>query len=281
MNSWRHKALRVTAASAAACALLINLLDLGFMLWVGITGSAEILGIDPRRILGDALVNLAGGVGFPILALVMIARSGEHYGVVMAALFLGVFPLWGGIMDSKIFDDEPWRPFAVMVGGALAHAIGIRFTQMFPRALTPPDFDYMRTNRLGRLIGTTLKPLLKLWIFWTFAIALEVGFRLIPIPGRLPWMIHLLVWLALGATFLYTSYVQGSKQERRRIFWIMEGVAVFLVVQVLDIGLWIIGRTGLVDIEIMLWANWLRVITAGLTAWIRRYSTTSPGGHLP
>ena len=78
-------------------------------------------------------------------------------------------------------------------------------------------------------------------------------------------LIHLLVWLVLGTFFLYTSYVRGSREDRRRIFWILEGVAVFLVVQILDLGLWTVSSTGLLELDLGLWSNWLRAVSAWLT----------------
>ena len=264
MNSWTHRALRLTAASAAACGLLLNVLNLIFMFWVGTTGAAQALTIDMGHFQGDAFVVLAWGVGFPALALIMIVRIGERHEVVMAALFLGVYSLWGAIMDSMIFDEAPWRPYAMIAGDALAHAIGIRFTQLFPRPLLPDDFQNPHANGLRRSINLVLRQLLDPRIFWSFAITFEITFRLIPIPG--PWgLIHLLVWLILGASFLYASYVRGSEIDRRRIFWIMEGVAVFLVVQVLDLGLWAVSNTGLFDVDVPLWSNWLRAVSAWLT----------------
>ena len=95
MNSWTHRALRLTAASAAACGLFLNVLNLIFMFWVGTTGAAQALTIDMGHFQGDAFVVLAWGVGFPALALIMIVRIGERHEVVMAALFLGVYSLWG------------------------------------------------------------------------------------------------------------------------------------------------------------------------------------------
>lgn len=262
--SWKSRALRVTAASAAAGGLLLNILNLGFMSWVGVTGSAEALTIDVGRFVGDALVVLAWGVGFPMLALIMIVRIGERHEVVMAALFLGVYALWGGFSDSMPFDEMPWRPYALMACDVLAHSIGIRFTQLFPRPLLPADVQDVGPTWFRRSVSPILGALLDPRIFWAFAITFETAFRLIPIPGP-RGLIHLLLWLILGIFFLYTSYAQGSEEDRRRIFWIMEGVAVFLVVQVIDIGLWTISSTGLLEVNLPLWSNWLRAVSAWLT----------------
>jgi len=264
MDSGTHRALRLTAASAAAGGLLLNVLNLGFMSWVVVTGSTEALTIDVGSFVGDAFVALAWGVGFPVLALVMLVRVGERREVVMAALFLGVYSLWAGFGDSMPFDEEPWLPFVMIAGDVLAHSIGIRFTQLFPRPLSPADVQDLGPAWLGRPVGVILGALLDPRIFWAFAVTFETAFRLIPIPG--PWaLIHLLIWLTLGTLFLYASYVRGSEEDRRRIFWILEGVAVFLVVQVLHIGLWAVSSTGLLEVDLPLWANWLRAVSAWLT----------------
>ncbi len=71
-------ALRSIAAAAAGGALLIHILNLDFTVWVLTTGSAEALGIDIEIIVGDAFVTLAWGIGFPVLALVMLARGHAH-----------------------------------------------------------------------------------------------------------------------------------------------------------------------------------------------------------
>jgi hypothetical protein len=189
---------------------------------------------------------------------------GDRPEVVMAALFLGVYALWVGFGDSMPFDGEPWRPLAMIAGDVLAHSIGIRFTQLFPRPLSPADVQDLGPAWLRRPVGVILGALLDPRIFWAFAVIFEAGFRLIPIPG--PWaLIHLLVWLTLGTLFLYASYVRGSKEDRRRIFWILEGVAVFLVVQVIHIGLWAVSSTGLLEVDLPLWFNWMRAVSAWLT----------------
>ena len=234
------------------------------MSWVGATGSAGALTIDVGRFAGDALVVLAWGVGFSVLALVMIVRAGDRHEVVMAALFLGVYSLWGGFLDSMPFDDEPWRPQAMSAFDALAHSIGIRFTQLFPRPLSSAEVRELGPRWLRRSLGPFLGALLDPRVFWTFAIVFEGAFRIIPLPGP-AGLIHLLVWLALGTFYLYASYARGNEEDRRRIFWILEGVVVFLVVQVVEIGLWTILRAGLLDFDLGLWSNWLRAVSAWLT----------------
>lgn len=87
-------ALRSIAVAVAGGALLIHVLNLDFTVWVWTTGSAGVLGFDIGIMVVDAFVTLAWGVGFPVLALVMIARIGGRPEVVMAALFLGVYALW-------------------------------------------------------------------------------------------------------------------------------------------------------------------------------------------
>jgi len=264
MRSSTHNVLRLAAASAAGGGLLLHTLNLGLMAWVRTSGSAEALAIDLGQLAGDALVALAWGIGFSVLALVMIVRAGHRYEVVVAALFLGVYSLWGGFMVSLPFDDVSWRPPVLIACDVLAHSIGIRFTQLFPRPLTPSDVLGLGRQGLRRAVLRVLAALLSPRIYWPFAFAFETAFRLIPIPG--PWdSMHVLVWLALGTFYFYASYQRGSTEDRRRIFWILEGVVVFLTVQVIMLGLWAVTAAGVFELDLPLWANWLSAASAWIT----------------
>lgn len=256
--------LRSIAAAAAGGALMIHVLNLGFTAWVSRTGSAELLGIDMGIMVVDAFVTVAWGIGFPVLALVMIWRIGDQPEVVMAALFLGVYALWGAVLDTVPFEGAPWRRQALMTGDALAHSIGIRFTQLFPRPLSPSDVRNVGPAWFRASGGRMLAALVDPRIFWGFAVLLEGTFWLTPIPA--PWhSLHLVVWLALGTFFLYRAYASGTSEDQRRIFWILEGVVVFLVERVLYLGLRAVGGSGLLELDVPFWSNVLRAVAAWLT----------------
>ena len=112
----------------------------------------------------------------------------------------------------------------------------------------------------GRVLAALLNPR----VFWAFALVFEGAFWLAPTPA--PWRsVHLVVWLALGTFFLYRAYASGTAEDRRRIFWILEGVVVFLVERVLFLGLRAVGSSGLLEFDVPFWSNLLRAVAAWLT----------------
>lgn len=257
-------ALRLAAASTAASGLLLHLLSLAFLAWAAGTGHAALLGMEPSGVASRALLELAWGVGFSLLALVMVVRVGERHEVLVAALFLGLYSLWGGVLFPTAFAGASWRPGASIVLDALTHAVGIRFTQLFPRPLEREDLSVLGPGPVRRWWTRVAGALLDPRIYWPVALAFEASFRVLPVPDLLAAS-HLVVWLFLGTTYMYASYRKGSAEDRRRIFWILEGVAVFFVAEVLFLALWSLRATGMVELELSVWVPWLRAVSAWAT----------------
>lgn len=170
----------------------------------------------------------------------------------------------GAVIDTVPFEGAPWRRQALIAGDALAHSIGIRFTQLFPRPLTSSDVRNVGPTWFRASGGRILAALVDPRVFWAFAVVLEGASRLAPVPA--PWRsVHIVVWLALGTFFLYRAYASGTTEDQRRIFWILEGVVVFLMERVLFLSLRAVSGSGLLELDVPFWSNVLRAVAARLT----------------
>lgn len=260
----RHILLRLAAASAASAGLLLHLLNLGFAAWVWAAGAAGPLGVDVRLVAPGMLRILAWGVGFGVLALVIVWKVGHRYEALAAALFLGVYSLWGGFLEGTPFRGTAWLPPVLIACDALAHAAGVRFTQLFPRPLEPADLTAVGPRWFRRIVATPLAALLDPRIYWPAAAGFEVLWRLL--PGEIgPGGIHVLVWVSLASVYLYAGYRRGTPEERRRIFWILEGVLVFLLAQIAWVALWSLHVAGIMALDLRVWFSWLNAISAWAT----------------
>jgi len=253
--------LRLAAAGTAGCGLVLHVLNLAFLAWAGTAGTAGELGLDGGGLLPQALTVLPWGVGFSALALAMVVRIGDRHEVLIAALFLGVYSLWGGVLFPLPLRGEAWLPAAAMIFDGFTHAIGIRFTQVFPRPLAEDDLRDLGPRPLRPVVAPVLTTLLKPRVYWPAALAFEASVHLLPVD-LVPGVGHLVVWLALGTTYMYASYRGGSAEDQRRIFWILEGVLVFLVAEVLLVGLRIVSSAGLVELDLRAWYAWIRAGSA-------------------
>lgn len=250
--------------SAAGAGLVLHLLNLGLLGWLWGQGRMDVTPMAGAALLPTALRVLAWGVGFSTLALIMVWRVGHRYEVLMAALFLAFYSLWGGLREAFPLRDEMWWPAAMILLDALTHAVGVRFTQLFPRPLERRDLLSLGPGWLRRSVMPVLAALLDRRVFWAAAVVIEGGTRLLP-EGFGASGVHVLLWVALAATYLFASYRRGDARDRQRIFWIMEGVLVFVVAQIVYLGLWAVDRTGALSLDLQFWAVWLWAITAWLT----------------
>lgn len=209
------------------------------------------------------LVTLAWGVGFAVLSLVVVWRVGHKHEALIAALFLAVYALWTGLARQPLLAGAAWLGPVLVLVDALAHAIGIRFTQLFPRPLTFDDVAGLGRGRLTGSLSSLLAVLTRPRVFWTFAVVLEVFGRSGVVPRA--YQVHVVVWLLLAVSYLYASYRRGGREERQRTFWILEGVAVFLAVEVVWLALVSMSSLGIVSFDLVPWARWQMVVEAWAT----------------
>lgn len=255
-------ALRIAAALVALGALALAVLELALLgtAWMGHPVVGVRVAAHPTEL---ALRVLPWGIGFSVLALAVIRRPRGTYEVLFAAFFLAIYALWGGIAQP-LFRGEPWQAPALILMDALGHSIGIRFTQLFPRALTYTDVAQLGGPWLKKTVSPVLAALTKPRFFWPFALVLELAGR-IPAAHHGPYFAHVIVWLVLGTTYLYVSYKRGSPEERRRIFWILEGVVVFLTLESLWLAEWAITALRVVSLDLAFWGRLQTVVEAWAT----------------
>ena len=255
--------LRITVVLVALTALVLSVLKLGSLVTAWTSDPVAGVSIDPHLIPSRILTVLAWGFGFAVLALVITWRVGHKREVLVAALFLAIYALWSGIGRNPLFQGEPWlRPVLIVIDG-LAHAIGIRFTQLFPRPLTAAEVAQLGRGWFRKIVSPVLAALTKPRYYWPFALVLEAGTRTLGTRGF--YLAHVIIWLILGTAYLYASYRQGSQEDRRRIFWIMEGVAVFLTIELLWVAMWAIDALGVLSLDLAFWGRWQSVVEAWAT----------------
>ncbi|MEE8244800.1 MAG: hypothetical protein V3R27_07380, partial [Pseudomonadales bacterium] len=80
-------------------------------------------------------------------------------------------------------------------------------------------------------------------------------------------LLHVLVWLTLAGAYLYVGYRSGSEDERKRLYWIFEGVLAMLVIELAEFSLWVIQRLSILEFEMAPFNAWLGALQglAGLT----------------
>lgn len=255
--------LRFAAALVALAALVLSSLHLGSLVtaWMGDSGAG--VGTVPHLIPSRILIVLPWGVGFATLALVIIWRVGHKEEALVAALFLAFYSLWTGIGRNPLFEGETWlRPVLYVIDG-LSHAIGIRFTQVFPRPLTAGEVARFGRGWFRQTVSPILATLTRSRFFWPFAVVLEVLGRVTGMSGL--FYAHVITWLILGSAYLYIAYRLGTREDRRRVFWILEGVLVFLALELVWVSMWSIHSLGVVSLDLAFWGRWQSVAEAWIT----------------
>jgi hypothetical protein len=81
---------------------------------------------------------------------------------------------------------------------------------------------------------------------------------------------HVLVYASLAAFYLWAGYRLGSPEERRRSFWIMEGVLVFLVMEGLWAAVSVSARVFALPLSMGPFTDWLTILEgwAALTCFV-------------
>lgn len=150
MSSAPNRSLRPIVVAIAVGALFLHVANLWLIVWLEATNLAGAMPPDIDDVTGVILTNLAWGVGFAILALVIVLRVGQRNEAIFAALFLSMYSLWGAFMTTLPFHGELWLGSALIICDALVHPIGIRFTQLIPRFLVRSDVVDLAEARLAR-----------------------------------------------------------------------------------------------------------------------------------
>jgi len=261
MTSRFRMVLRLTAAAAALAGLVLAVLRVGALAGVWTIGPERLLDTPSHLVLAQALIVLAWGVGFAVLGLMIVWRVGDRHEALVAALFLGVYTFWGGV---RFVLGPPWqRPVLILVDG-FTHAIGIRFTQLFPRPLSRREVAEFGPAWFRRTVSPILAALINPWIYWPAAILIETAGRTLPLgPGA--YFAHVVVWLALAVAYLIVGYRRGGAEDRRRLFWILEGVVVFFTLELAWLVLWIVDVRGIAALDLAFWGRWLTVAEAWAT----------------
>lgn len=271
MSSAPNRILRTIVVAIAIGALFLHVANLWLMVW---PEAASFVGAMPQyidNVIGVILSNLAWGVGFAILALVIVVRIGQRKEALFAAFFLSMYSLWGVFITPLLFQGALWVGSALVICDVLVHAIGIRFTQLFPKSLVRSDVVDLAQARLVRPITGFLAMLLNPRIYWPVAIGFEAAIRL-PLAGLNfaravddpMHELHVVIWIALASTYMYASFRRGRPEDRRRIFWILEGVVVLLVSQILGVALWALAWFGVLELDLSFWTEVVR----GIAAWV-------------
>jgi hypothetical protein len=258
--------LRIAVAIAAVAGLgiaALNLLslDVGAMWTTGAPG--EVYTEDARLLFPRAVNILIWGVGYAVLALVIVWRVGHRREILMAGLFLAFVSAVLGLASSPAAHGQPWLLQVFGVLGGFMNAAGVRFTQLFPRPLRPEELlGEPAARRPTRLPRRVLALLLRPWLLWPIVVGGQFG--AIMFSSSLAVRIGVIMtWCLLATLYLYTSYRHATPADRQRIFWILEGVAIFFVANLALVLLWAMHELGVVSITVLLWSSWLDVVKGG------------------
>lgn len=258
MRAGLHAPTRLTGGAAALAGIVLTLLALGDLAEAWTFGIVAPSFAAWHLELAWGLKIAASGVGFAVLALAIVWKVGERGEALIAALFLGSYALWSGL---AVVLEGPWRrPGLVLIDG-LVHAVGIRFTQRFPRRLSRDDVAEFGSAWFRKTGGRVLAALVDARVFWPVALLIEVAGRTLPF-GAGAYYGHLVTWLALGVAYLYIGYRRGSAEDRRRLFWILEGVLVFLVVELGWTVAWVVDSAGIAELHPASWGPWVGTVEA-------------------
>ena len=217
--------------------------------------------VDPfgRRMYLRILHSSAWSLGFATLALLIAWRGGWERGVLLAGLFLGVMATQASLGSFGVAPDESplVGPFLIAFGG-LGYAVGVRFTQSFPVPLSRASLHGLRGGVLWRGFVALPSLLLDGRLFWPFVVGVEVVQHGVFSDASIVW--HALVYAGLASFYLWAGLKTSSEEDRRRGYWILEGVLVFLVLEGLWAGVLILSRTIELPFELGPFTVWLTVL---------------------
>jgi len=188
------------------------------------------------RVLEAASWNL----GYGILALLVAWRGAAEGGVLWAGWFLALMAAESALDLAGVARNAP--PFAAPLFyalGALTYGVGVRFTQRFPRPLDARRLQMLR-GRASRIARRPAAALLRPAYLAMAVVVMEVVQHGLFPEASVVW--HVLVYAALASFYLAAGLKLGTEEDRRRAFWILEGVLIYLVLE----GLWtgvLVGRS--------------------------------------
>lgn len=205
------------------------------------------------------LLSSAWSLGYGALAVAIAWRGPATRGVLLAGLFLAVMSTQSSLASLGVASDPaPAVQVFLIAFGGLGYAVGIRFTQSFPVQLSPVSLRTIGAGRLGRALLAGSALLLDARLFWPFVIAVEVVQHALFSDASAVW--HALVYAGLASFYLWAGIKVASKADRRRAFWILEGVLVYLVLE----ALWAVALVSDQTLEISLpmrpLTDWLTVV---------------------
>jgi hypothetical protein len=195
--------------------------------------------------------------GFGGVALLIGWRAPDR-SVLLAGLFLAVSSLQSaleGILDPGT--RARMLPFLIALG-ALGFGVGVRFTQAFPVPLTRTQVVGLGRGKLTKAALAVPAALLDGRLFWTFVVLLEVTQHVL--LRRQPGVWHVLVYACLAAFYLWAGYRAGTKEQRKKTFWLMEGVLVFVTALLLWAALWVVTSVMELPFDVRAFGAWLGIV---------------------
>ncbi|MEQ8956170.1 MAG: hypothetical protein RL120_18725 [Gammaproteobacteria bacterium] len=227
--------------------------------WLELNSSSQ--AVSQSSFYATVVTVLPWGFGFAVMALIMITRIELRRDVVVASLFLSSYAMWGVFVQSSLFIQNPAYSGIMQFFHALTHIAGLRFTQVFPRVLRAEDLKTAGPTWFRSTVSLSLGKFLDPRIYWPIAVAAE-SLVLLARPNTNIESLHLLVLIFLAAYFLYCSYSGGSEKERKRIYWVLEGVLVFLFAEIVVLAFMAVVASGLIDLDLNSWIIWIRALSA-------------------
>lgn len=213
-------------------------------------------------LFASTLFIASWGFGFSALALAIAWRGSATLAVYVGGLFFATFSAAWSLI---VLLENPFEITPLFVLGGISYSLAIQFTQRYPRPLTAADVDGIEGKWFRYSGAVPLKALLNPMVFWPAAVAMEVIVHGTHI--ELLGLLHVLVWLTLAGSYLYVGYRSGSEDERKRLYWIFEGVLAMLVIELAEFSLWVIQRLSILEFEMAPFNAWLGALqgVAGLT----------------
>jgi hypothetical protein len=205
------------------------------------------------------LHSSAWSLGFATLALLIAWRGGRERGVLLAGLFLSIMATQASLGSFGVAPDEsPLVGLFLIALGGLGYAVGVRFTQSFPVPLSRASLVGLRGGSVWSAIVALPSLLLDARWFWLFVVVVEFVQHGAFDGASIVW--HVLVYAGLASFYLWAGIKTGSEEDRRRGYWILEGVLVFLVLEGLWAGVLILSRTLGLPFDLGPFTRWLVVL---------------------
>ncbi len=254
---WPMAPLRLAAALAGLAGLsltVLNLLQPGAVWSTGTFVETLDPSLGPSRVAN----TIVWGGGFALLALAVVWRIANSTAILMAGLWLGLTSAIIQFQASVLANDATLLPMSIVAG--LMNATGIRFTQLWPR---PVGVTEVRALTERAWLRVTLRPVMKALLrpsllFPAVAVAEAGAFNLF--ESRLPVLVVVSGAALVASSYLLAGFRTGDLEGRRKIFWILEGVVVFLAGNALLAALVAVDELGVVRMDVLFWSTWIDVV---------------------